>query len=119
MMAILTRSDRAPPKEDADGSALFKTMLAYTGNFRARAITSSSLMSISLGIPLGTTPSRPGFSRSRATPFRSRPLSKPTPCFRAGWGEALLLGQGPDLLFGSRRGAWNIDGNRGRHALFW
>jgi hypothetical protein len=51
MMAILTRSDRAPPKEDADGSALFKTMLAYTGNFRARAITSSSLMSISLWHP--------------------------------------------------------------------
>ena len=34
MMVILTRSDRAPPKEDADGSALFKTMMAYTGNFR-------------------------------------------------------------------------------------
>ena len=34
MMAILTRSDRAPPKEDSDGSALFKTMMAYTGIFR-------------------------------------------------------------------------------------
>ena len=33
-MAILTRSDRAPPKEDADGAALFKSMMAYTGNFR-------------------------------------------------------------------------------------
>ena len=34
MMAILTRSDRAPPTEDSDGSALFKTMMAYTGIFR-------------------------------------------------------------------------------------
>lgn len=34
MMAMLMRSDRTPPKEDADGSALFKTMMAYTGNYR-------------------------------------------------------------------------------------
>ena len=34
LMAILTRADRAPPKEDADGSALFKTMMAFTGNVR-------------------------------------------------------------------------------------
>ena len=34
MMAILMRSDRAPPKEDADGAALFKTMMAYTGTYR-------------------------------------------------------------------------------------
>ena len=34
VMAILTRADRAPPKEDADGSALFKTMMAYTGTCR-------------------------------------------------------------------------------------
>ena len=33
MMTIVTRSDRVPPKEDADGSALFNTMMAYTGNF--------------------------------------------------------------------------------------
>jgi hypothetical protein len=34
MMAIVTRSDRMPPKEDADGAALFKTMMAYTGTYR-------------------------------------------------------------------------------------
>jgi Lipocalin-like domain len=34
MMAVLTRSDRAPPKEAADGTALFQTMMAYSGNFR-------------------------------------------------------------------------------------
>jgi hypothetical protein len=34
MMAIVTRSDRAPPKEDADGAALFQSMMAYTGNCR-------------------------------------------------------------------------------------
>jgi hypothetical protein len=34
MMAIITRSDRAPPKEDADGAALFKTMMAYTGAYQ-------------------------------------------------------------------------------------
>lgn len=34
MMAVLTRSDRVPPKEDADGSTLFKTMMAYTGDCR-------------------------------------------------------------------------------------
>ena len=86
MMAILMRSDRAPPKEDADGSALFKTMMAYTGNFRIEGddkfITHADLA----WHPLGMAPSRPGFSRSRATPFRSRPLSKPTPCLRAGSG---------------------------------
>lgn len=34
MMAIIMRSDRTPPKEDADGAMLFKTMMAYTGNYR-------------------------------------------------------------------------------------
>ena len=34
MMALLMRSDRVPPKEDSDGSTLFKTMMAYTGNCR-------------------------------------------------------------------------------------
>ena len=34
MIAILMRSDRVPPKEDADGAALFKSMMAYTGNCR-------------------------------------------------------------------------------------
>ena len=34
MMTIITRSDRMPPKEDADGAALFNTMMAYTGTYR-------------------------------------------------------------------------------------
>lgn len=34
MMAIITRSDRMPPKEDSDGAALFKSMMAYTGTYR-------------------------------------------------------------------------------------
>ena len=34
MMTVLTRSDRAPPKEDAEGATLFKTMMAYTGKYR-------------------------------------------------------------------------------------
>jgi len=37
MMAIVTRSDRMPPKEDADGAALFKTMMAYTGTYQVES----------------------------------------------------------------------------------
>lgn len=37
MMAILTRSDRIPPKDDADGAALFKAMMAYTGNYQVES----------------------------------------------------------------------------------
>src|SRR5207249_12095182 len=29
-----SRSDRMPPKEDADGTALFKAMMAFTGTYR-------------------------------------------------------------------------------------
>jgi hypothetical protein len=37
MMAIVARSDRTPPKEDTDGAALFKSMMAYTGTYRVES----------------------------------------------------------------------------------
>src|SRR4029450_21638 len=77
MMTIVTRSDRMPPKEDADGAALFKTMMAFTGTYRVESDDK-----FITDVDLAWHPAWNGISRSMETPCRSPPLSRLTPCFR-------------------------------------
>ena len=75
MMAILTRADRAPPKEDADGSALFKTMMASLATLGSKAMTSPSTnVDLSLAPRLEWHRADPVFKQEGDT-FSIRPLS--------------------------------------------